>query len=60
MAVQFSYTSTTLRAVRSVESLSSCTVQLYLYYPMDRTVCRDPQFLYSTAIPLLPYVPNSL
>jgi len=31
--VQYSYTSTTFRAVRSVESLSSCTVQLYLYHP---------------------------
>jgi len=26
--VQYSYTSTTLRAVRSVETLSACTVQL--------------------------------
>ena len=65
--VQYSYTST---------SLSACTVQLYLYSPygpydlyrpsvpvqysytstppMGRTACKDPQFLYSTAIPLLP------
>ena len=34
-----------LWAVRSVQSLSACTVQLYLY---------SPQCLYSTAIPLLP------
>jgi hypothetical protein len=64
-----------LWAVRSVQSLSSCTVQLYLYSPygpyglyrasvpvqysytstppMGLTVCTEPQFLYSTAIPLL-------
>ena len=34
-----------LWAVRTVQSLSACTVQLYLY---------SPQCLYSTAIPLLP------
>jgi len=34
-----------LWAVRPVQSLSTCTVQLYLY---------SPQCLYSTAIPLLP------
>ena len=33
-----------LWAVRPVQSLSACTVQLYLY---------SPQYLYSTAIPLL-------
>ena len=65
-----------LWAVRPVQSLSACTVQLYLYSPygpyglyrasvpvqysytstppMGRTVCTDPQCLYSTAIPLLP------
>ena len=37
-----------LWAVRPVQSLSACTVQLYLY---------SPQYLYSTAIPLLPSVP---
>ena len=37
-----------LWAVRPVQSLSACTVQLYLY---------SPQCLYSTAIPLLPSVP---
>ena len=37
-----------LRAVRPVQSLSACTVQLYLY---------SPQYLYNTAIPLLPSVP---
>ena len=36
-----------LRALRPVQSLSACTVQLYLY---------SPQYLYSTAIPLLPSV----
>jgi len=64
--VQYSYTST---------PPSACTVQLYLYStyglyglyiasvpvqysytstpPMGRTVCTEPQCLYSTAIPLL-------
>ena len=37
-----------LWAVRPVQTLSACTVQLYLYLP---------QCLYSTAIPLLPSVP---
>jgi len=37
-----------LRAVRPVQSLSACTVQLYFY---------SPQCLYSRAIPLLPSVP---
>ena len=35
-------------AVRTVRSLSACTVELYLY---------SPQCLYSTPIPLLPSVP---
>jgi len=65
-----------LWAVQSVQSLSTCTVQLYLYSPyrpydlyrasvpvqyscnstprIGRTVCTEPQCLYSTAIPLLP------
>jgi len=43
--VQYSYTST---------PLSACTVELYLYSPMGRTACTEPQCLYSTAIPLLP------
>ena len=37
-----------LWAVQVVQSLSACTVELYLY---------SPQCLYSTAIPLLPSVP---
>jgi len=37
-----------LWAVRPVQNLSACTVELYLY---------SPQCLYSTAIPLLPSVP---
>jgi len=63
-------------AVLHVQSLSACTVELYLYSPygpyglyrasvpvqyrytstppMDRTVCTEPQCLYSRAIPLLP------
>ena len=74
--VQYSYNSTTLWAVRTVQNLSACTVELYLYSPygpygmyrasvpvqysytstppMCRTVCREPQCLYSRAIPLLP------
>jgi len=40
--------------VRPVKSLSACTVQLYLYSPMERTACTEPQSLCSTAIPLLP------
>jgi len=79
--VQYSYTYTNLRSVRSLENLSacrvqlylyplwavqsletlsSCTVQLYLYNSYGRTVCREPQCLYSTAIPLLPLVPYGL
>jgi len=53
--VQYSYTSTTLRAVQPVQTLSACTVQLYLYSPMARTGSRDPQCLYSTAKSLLLY-----
>jgi len=63
-------------AVRPVQSLSACTVELYLYFPywpydlyrasvpvqynytstppIGRTICTEPQCLYSTAIPLLP------
>jgi len=43
-----------LWAVRPVQSLSTCRVELYLYSPMDRTACTEPQCLYSTAILLLP------
>ena len=65
-----------LWAVRSVQSFSACTVELYLYSPygpyglyrasvpvqysytstppLGRTVCTEPQCLYSIAIPLLP------
>jgi len=43
-----------LWTVRSVQNLSDCTVQLYLYPPMGRTACTEPQCLYSIAIPLLP------
>ena len=46
-----------LWAVRPVQSLSTCTVQLYLYSPLGRTACTEPQYLYSTATPLLPSVP---
>jgi len=58
--VQYSYTSTPQWAVRPVEALSACTVQLYLYSPMGRTACTEPQCLYSIAIPLLPYGPYGL
>ena len=40
-------------AVQPVQSLSACTVQLYLYSPIGRTACTQPQCLYSTATPLL-------
>ena len=43
-----------LLVVQPVQSLSACTVQLYLYSPLARTACTEPQCLYSTAIPLLP------
>jgi len=43
-----------LWAVRPVQSLSACSVELYLYPPIDRTACTETQCLYSTAIPLLP------
>ena len=52
--VQYSYTSTPLLAIRTVLSLNACTVKLYLYSPMGRTACAQPQCLYSKAIPLLP------
>jgi len=41
-----------LWAVRPVQSLSACTVQLYLYSPC-RTACTEPQCLYNRSIPLL-------
>jgi len=40
--------------LRPVQSLSACTVQLYIYSPMGRTACTNPQCLYSRAITLLP------
>src|SRR5215470_17591940 len=43
-----------LWAVRPVQSLSACTVELYLYSPYGPTTCTEPQCLYSRAIPLLP------
>jgi hypothetical protein len=44
-----------LWAVGPVQSLSACTVELYLYPPpMGRTACTEPQCLYSRTIPLLP------
>jgi hypothetical protein len=43
-----------LWAARPVQSLSACTVELYLYSPMGRTACTEPQCLYIRAIPLLP------
>ena len=44
-----------LCAVRPVQSFSACTVQLYFHSPMGRSACTEPQCLYSTAIPLIPY-----
>jgi hypothetical protein len=43
-----------LWAVRPLQDLSACTVELHLYYPMGRTASTEPQCLYSRAIPLLP------
>ena len=42
-----------LWAVLPVQSLSACTVQLYLYSPYGPYGCTEPQCLNSTAIPLL-------
>jgi len=42
-----------LWTVRPVQSLSACTVELYIYSPMGRTACTESQCLYSRAIPLL-------
>jgi len=43
-----------LWAVRPVQTLSACTVELYSTPPIGRMACTEPQCLYSTAIPLLP------
>ena len=43
-----------LWAIQTVQSLSACTVHLYLYSHYGPYRCTDPQCLYSTAIPLLP------
>ena len=45
-----------LWAVRPVQSLSACTVQLYLYSPMDRTACTEPQCLNKGGPLALPYL----
>jgi len=50
LPAQYSYNYTTLRAVGPVETLSACTVQLYIYSPMGRTAFTVPQCLYSTAV----------
>jgi len=44
--VQYSYTSTPLWAVRPVQNLSACTVELYLYSPYG------PYGLYRTSVPV--------
>ena len=31
-------------------------VELYLYFPMDRTACAEPQCLYKGALYLLPFI----
>ena len=43
-----------LWAVRPVQNLSACTVELYLYSPYWPYGLYKPQCLYSRAIPLLP------
>jgi hypothetical protein len=60
MPIQYSYTSTFPTAVRPVQNLSACTVELYLYSPYEPTACTEPQCLYSRAIPLLPLRPFDL
>jgi len=53
-----------LWAVRPVQSLSACTVELYLYTPIGRTACTDPQcctvqlYLYSPCAPYSLYRPS--
>jgi len=37
-----------------VNTVCACTVELYLYSPMGRTDCTEPQCVYSTALALLP------
>ena len=49
-----------LWTVRPLQSLSACTVELYIYSPMGRTACTELQCLYIIAIPLLPYGPYGL
>jgi len=45
--------STILWALRTVQNLSVCTVQILLFSPMSRTDWRLPQCLYNTALQLL-------
>ena len=57
----FTCTSTPLWAVRPVQSLSACTtvhlyLYLYLYSPMGRTACTEPQCLYNGALYLYLYL----
>jgi len=40
--------------LQPVQSLSVCTVQLYVYSPTERTACTEPQCLYSIAKRLIP------
>jgi len=43
-------------AVRPVQSLSACTVELYLYSPSGCTACTEPQCLYKAILYLTLYV----
>ena len=52
--VQYSYTPIPTSAVRPLQILSDCTVQLHLYSPLGRTACAEPQCLYSKATLLFP------
>jgi len=49
-----------LWAVRPVQILSACTVELHLYTPMGLTACTEAQCLYSRAITLLLLGPYGL
>jgi len=46
--------------LQPVQSLSACTVQLYVYSPTERTACTEPQCLYIIAKRLFPLWAYSL
>ena len=54
--VQYSYTSTPLWTVQPVQSLSACTVDLYLYPSMDRTSVQSRSACTRVHFTILPYL----